>query len=33
MYLLRQPGRPRYLAVTLLAGASAPKVWDKYMYQ
>jgi 5-methylcytosine-specific restriction endonuclease McrA len=33
MYLLRQPGRPRYLAITLLAGASAPKVWDKYMYQ
>jgi 5-methylcytosine-specific restriction endonuclease McrA len=32
MPLRRQPGRPRYLAVTLLAGASAPKAWFKYMY-
>ena len=33
MPLGRRPGRPRYVAVTLLAGASAPKVWNKYMYQ
>jgi 5-methylcytosine-specific restriction endonuclease McrA len=33
MHLLQQPGRPRYLAITLLAGSSAPEVWDKYMYQ
>jgi 5-methylcytosine-specific restriction endonuclease McrA len=32
MPLRSRPGRPRYLAVTLLAGAGAPKVWDKYMY-
>ena len=32
MPLLRQPRRPRYLALTLLQGSSAPKVWDKYMY-
>jgi 5-methylcytosine-specific restriction endonuclease McrA len=28
----RQRGRPRYLAITLLAGARAPKVWGKYMF-
>jgi 5-methylcytosine-specific restriction endonuclease McrA len=33
LHLLQRPGKPRYLAITLLAGASAPKVWDKYMYQ
>jgi 5-methylcytosine-specific restriction endonuclease McrA len=33
MPLRSQPGRPRYLAVTLLTGGSAPKAWDKYMYQ
>jgi 5-methylcytosine-specific restriction endonuclease McrA len=33
MPLRRRPGRPRYLAVALLAGASAPEVWGKYMYQ
>ncbi len=27
-----EPSRPRYLAVTLLAGPRAPEVWDKYMY-
>jgi 5-methylcytosine-specific restriction endonuclease McrA len=32
MPLLSQPSRPRYLAVTLLAGPRAPKVWGKYMY-
>jgi len=32
MPLLRRPGRPRYLALTLLAGTSAPEVWSKYMY-
>ena len=32
MPLRRQPRRPRYLAFTLLEGASAPKVWNKYMY-
>jgi 5-methylcytosine-specific restriction endonuclease McrA len=32
MELLQPPGRPRYLAITLLAGASAPEVWGKYMY-
>ena len=30
--LQSQPNRPRYLAITLMAGASAPEVWDKYMY-
>jgi 5-methylcytosine-specific restriction endonuclease McrA len=33
MYLLRRPGRPRYLAITLLAGTSSPEVWDKYIYR
>jgi 5-methylcytosine-specific restriction endonuclease McrA len=33
MQLLQPLSRPRYLAITLLAGASAPQVWDKYMYQ
>lgn len=28
----RQRGRPRYLAITLLAGAGAPEVWGKYMF-
>ena len=28
----RQPRRPRYLALTLLEGARAPQVWNKYMY-
>ncbi len=32
MPLQRQPRRPRYLALTLLEGASAPQVWNKYMY-
>jgi 5-methylcytosine-specific restriction endonuclease McrA len=32
MPLPRQPRRPRYLALTLMEGASAPKVWNKYMY-
>jgi 5-methylcytosine-specific restriction endonuclease McrA len=32
MFLLRQPRRPRYLALTLLEGAGAPEVWSKYMY-
>lgn len=32
MPLLRQPRRPRYLALTLLEEARAPQVWDKYMY-
>jgi len=32
MPLLREPRRPRYLALTLLEEASAPQVWDKYMY-
>jgi 5-methylcytosine-specific restriction endonuclease McrA len=32
MPLLRQPRRPRYIALTLLEGASAPHVWNKYMY-
>jgi 5-methylcytosine-specific restriction endonuclease McrA len=32
MQLLHRPAQPRYLAVTLLAGAGAPPVWDKYMY-
>ncbi len=32
MQLRQTPGRPRYLAITLLAGASAPQVWNKYMY-
>jgi 5-methylcytosine-specific restriction endonuclease McrA len=27
-----QPRRPRYLAITLLTGASAPEVGGKYMY-
>jgi 5-methylcytosine-specific restriction endonuclease McrA len=33
MPLQGRPGRPRYLAITLLAGAAAPEAWDKYMYQ
>jgi len=32
LHFQSQPSRPRYLAITLLAGASAPEVWDKYMY-
>lgn len=32
MPLLSQPRRPQYLAFTLLEGARAPKVWNKYMY-
>lgn len=32
MPLRRQPRRPRYLALTLLEGSSAPQVWNKYMY-
>jgi len=32
MPLLRQPRRPRYLALTLLEGSGAPEVWNKYMY-
>jgi 5-methylcytosine-specific restriction endonuclease McrA len=32
MPLVRQPRRPRYLALTLLEGARAPQVWNKYMY-
>jgi len=32
MPLLSRPSRPRYLAVTLLAGPRTPKVWGKYMY-
>lgn len=32
MSLRRRPRRPRYLALTLLEGASAPKEWRKYMY-
>jgi 5-methylcytosine-specific restriction endonuclease McrA len=32
MPVLRQPRRPRYLAMTLLTGSSAPEVWGKYMY-
>lgn len=32
MPLRRQPRRPRYLALTLLEGSSAPQAWHKYMY-
>ena len=32
MPLLREPSRPRYLAIALLAGANTPKSWGKYMY-
>ncbi|HSR32706.1 MAG TPA: HNH endonuclease [Anaerolineae bacterium] len=32
MPLVRQPRRPRYLALTLLEEARAPTAWDKYMY-
>lgn len=32
MPLRRQPRRPRYLALTLLEGARAPRAWSKYMY-
>lgn len=32
MPLQRQPRRPRYLALTLMEGTSAPKAWNKYMY-
>lgn len=32
MPLLREPRRPRYLALTLLEEASAPQAWNKYMY-
>jgi 5-methylcytosine-specific restriction endonuclease McrA len=27
-----RPVRPRYLAITWLAGAATPAVWEKYMY-
>lgn len=33
MPLLNQPYRPRYLALTLMEGAAAHEVWDKYMYR
>jgi 5-methylcytosine-specific restriction endonuclease McrA len=32
MPLPRQPGRPQYLALTLLEGSKAPQIWHKYMY-
>jgi 5-methylcytosine-specific restriction endonuclease McrA len=32
MPLPRPPRRPRYLALTLLAGTNTPEVWNKYMY-
>ena len=32
MPLRRPPRRPRYLALALFAGVSAPDVWSKYMY-
>ena len=32
MPLRRQPRRPRYLALTVLEGTSAPEEWNKYMY-
>jgi 5-methylcytosine-specific restriction endonuclease McrA len=32
MPLRSSPRRPRYLALTLLEGTSAPEVWNKYMY-
>jgi 5-methylcytosine-specific restriction endonuclease McrA len=32
MSMRSEPRRPRYLALTLLMGSSAPKVWGKYMY-
>lgn len=32
MFLRSQPRRPQVLALTLLEGARAPQVWDKYMY-
>lgn len=32
MPLRSQARRPRYLALTLLEGTSAPEVWNKYMY-
>ncbi len=32
MPLLREPRRPRYLALTILEEASAPQAWTKYMY-
>jgi 5-methylcytosine-specific restriction endonuclease McrA len=32
MPLRREPRRPRYLALTLLEGATAPPAWSKYMY-
>ena len=32
MPLLREPRRPRYLALTFLEEASAPQAWTKYMY-
>jgi 5-methylcytosine-specific restriction endonuclease McrA len=32
MPLLRQPRRPRYLALTLLQESAAPPAWSKYMY-
>lgn len=33
MPLKRAPFQPRYLALTLIAGASPPDAWGKYMYQ
>lgn len=33
MPLKRTPTQPRYLALTLIAGASPPAAWGKYMYQ
>jgi 5-methylcytosine-specific restriction endonuclease McrA len=32
MPLACRPRRPRYLALSLLEGSSAPQVWNKYMY-
>ena len=32
MPLLQRPSQPRYLAITLLAGANTPQAWGKYMY-
>jgi 5-methylcytosine-specific restriction endonuclease McrA len=32
MPMRREPRRPRYLALTLLMGTSAPEAWGKYMY-
>ena len=32
MPMMSEPRRPRYLALTLLVGSTAPEVWSKYMY-